>query len=232
MAKPQRKRSGSSRKSRRSSTESLELPERDRKLLDDFVARLRPFPEITAVVLFGSFARKDIDRRSDIDLLVVVDRKDPGSLRPELARIVSSIKPHREIAPIPTNLRDLDPSFLRNVFEDGIVLHGKLVLTPDHLALRPRVMIVYNLSGLSRTQKVHVSRLIHGYESRKVVGGKPRTYRYPGLKDRYGAIVVSRSAILLKPEDANEFSRELGSRKVPFSRWDIYVTPAPQVTET
>lgn len=223
MANLQRKRRESLRKSRRSYTEISELSERDRRLLDDFVARLRSFPEITAVVLFGSFARKDIDRRSDIDLLVVVDREDPGSLRPELARIISSMKPHREIAPILTNLQDLEPSFLKNVFEDGIVLHGKLVLTPAHLALRPRVMIAYDLSGLDRTRKVHISRLIHGYESRKVVAGKPRSYRYPGLKDRYGATVVSRSALLLKPEDARKFSRELDSRKVPFSRWDVYI---------
>lgn len=224
MAGLQRRRRESLRKSRRSYTDIPELSEQDRSLLEDFVARLRSFPEITAVVLFGSFARKDIDRRSDIDLLVVVDREDPGSLRPELARIISDMKPHREIAPILTNLQDLEPSFLRNVFEDGIVLHGKLLLTPAHLALRPRVMIAYDLSGLNRTQKVHVSRLIHGYESRKVVGGKPRNYRYPGLKDRYGATVISRSAILLKPEDARRFSHELESRKVPFSHWDVYIS--------
>ncbi len=223
MASLQRKRRESLRKSRRSYTEISELSDRDQKLLEDFVARLRSIPEVTAVVLFGSFARKDIDRRSDVDLLVVVDREDPGSLRPELARLISAMKPHREIAPVLTNLQDLEPSFLKNVFEDGIVLHGKLVLTPAHLALRPRVMIAYDLSGLTRTRKVHVSRLIHGYESRKVVGGKPRTYRYPGLKDRYGASVVSRSAILLKPEDAKKFSHELELRKVPFSRWDVYI---------
>ena len=224
MANLQRKRKESLRRSRRSSTEISELSDRDRRLLEDFVARVRSFPEVMAVVLFGSFARKDIDRRSDIDLLVVVDRKDPGSLRSELARIISDMKPHREIAPILTNLGDLEPSFLKNVFEDGIVLHGKLVLSPAHLGLRPQVMIAYDLSGLTRTQKVHVSRLIHGYESRKLVSGKPRTYRYPGLKDRYGAVVISRSAILLKPEEANRFSRELELRKVPFSRWDVYIS--------
>src|SRR5688572_24727043 len=110
MANLQRKQSESLRKSRRDYTEISELSDRDRRLLDDFVARLRSFAEVTAVVLFGSFARKDIDRRSDIDLLVVVDRKDPGSLRPELARIISGMKPHREIAPILTNLQDLEPS--------------------------------------------------------------------------------------------------------------------------
>jgi hypothetical protein len=225
MANRPRKQSESLTKSKRSFTELSEISERDRRLLDEVVNKLRSLPEVTAVVLFGSFARKDIDRRSDIDLLVVVDREDPGSLRPRISRLISGMKPHREISPILTNLRDLEPTFLRNVFDDGIVLHGKLVLSPAHLALRPQVIIAYDLSGMTQTQKVHISRLIHGYGSRKTVGGKVRTYRYPGLKDRYGATVISRSAILLKPEDARKFMKELESRKVPFSTWEVYTTP-------
>lgn len=222
MANPQKKPSESLQISNQSFTEISDLPDRDRKLIEEVVAKLRSFPEVTAVVLFGSFARKDIDRRSDIDLLVVVDRQDPGSLRSKVARLISEMKPHREISPILTNLQDLEPTFLRNVFDDGIVLHGKLVLSPAHLALQPRVLIAYNLSGMSQTQKVHVSRLIHGYISRKIVGEKQRTYRYPGLKDRYGAVVVSRSTIWLKPEDGKNFAKELEARKIPFSRWDVY----------
>lgn len=191
-------------------------------MLANFVAKLRAFPEVDAIVLFGSFARKDVDRRSDIDLLVVVDREDPGSLRPELSRLISQMKPHREIRPVLTNLRDVEASFLKTVFDEGIVLHGKLLLTPDHLALQPRVLIAYDLSQMSPSKKVHVSRLIHGYKSEKVVGAKPRTYRYPGLKERFGATVVSRSAILLRLEDAEAFVRELEMRRIPFRRWDVY----------
>lgn len=210
------------RESRKPSTES-QIPEQDRSLIDRFVARLRQLPEVHAVVLFGSFVRGDVDRRSDIDLLVVVDRADRGALRPVIARLISDMKPHREINPTLTNLSDLEPTFLRNVFREGVVLHGKIILSPEHLAVQPRVMLAYDLSALKPSEKVGLSRMIHGFESRKTVGGRRRVYRYPGLKDRYGATIVSRSVFLVRPEDAGEFTRELDARRVPYARWEVYL---------
>jgi len=208
-------------RSKRSSTNADRIPPEDRTLIERFLSELAGIPEIEAVVLFGSFARGDIDRRSDIDLLVVVDARNPGALRPRLARLITGLRPHREIRPTLTNLRDLDPTFLRNVFRDGIVLRGKLVLTPDHLALHPRILIAYDLTSLKPSQKVRFSRLIHGFESRKTVGGRTHVYRYPGLKDRYGATIVSRSALLLEPKSAEAFVRELEDHRVAYTRFDV-----------
>lgn len=211
------------RRLKRSSTEISDLPEEDRELLAKFVERLRPIPGVEAIVLFGSFARKDIDRRSDIDLLIVVDMEDPGSLRPRMAKLISELKPHREINPTLTNLRDMDSSFLRTVFQEGVVLHGKMLLTPDHLALEPRVLLAYDLSGISPSHKVHFSRMVHGFQSHKIVRGRRRTYRYAGLGERHGATFVSRSVLFLKPGDAKAFIRELEAKRVPFTRWDVYL---------
>ncbi len=173
-------------------------------------------------MLFGSFARGDVDRRSDIDLLLVLNRKDLASARSDVATILSELKPHREISPTLTNLRDLEPTFLRNVFREGKVLHGKLLLTPDHLGLRPHVLIAYDLRGKKATDKVHVSRRVHGFRSRKNVDGKPRVYEYPGLKERPDAALVSRSALLLRPQDADELAAELDRRKIPYLRREVY----------
>jgi predicted nucleotidyltransferase len=210
-------------RSRRSTTDLPEIAEEDRRLIDRFVDRLRRVPEVQAVVLFGSFARRDVDRRSDVDLLVVVDRPDPGALRPLLARIVSEMKPHREINPTLTNLRDAEPSFLRAVFREGVVLHGKLLLTPDGLAVQPRVLLAYDLTPLEPAAKVRISRMIHGFSSIKKVRGRKRTYRYPGLRERPGATLVSRSVLLLSPDDAAPLVRELDAHRVPYARWDVYV---------
>jgi predicted nucleotidyltransferase len=208
---------------RRSSTEVPEIPEEDVRLLDRFVAKVRDLPGLQAVVLFGSFARRDIDRRSDIDVLLVFDSGDPGSLRSRVAAIVGELRPHRDINPVLTNLRDLDASFLRNVFREGVVLHGKLLLGPDHLALQSRVLIAYDLAGMAPSDKVQISRLVHGFRSRKTVGGRRRVYEYPGLKGRPGAVPVSRSVLMLRPEDAAGFERELERRRIRYARWDVCV---------
>ena len=209
--------------SRRRSTDGSAGSEDDRRLIDRFVSRIEGLRGLQAVVLFGSFARGDVDRRSDIDLLLVLDRDDLASARSEVAAAIGELKPHREIAPTLTNLRDADPTFLRNVFREGKVLSGKLLLTPDHLGLQPRVLIAYDLADKRAAEKVQVSRLVHGFRSRKMRHGKVLVYEYPGLKGREGAILVSRSAIALRTQDAEELVRELERRRVAYNRWDLYL---------
>ena len=211
------------KKSRQRSTEGSTASEDDWRLIERFVDRIKELPDLEAVVLFGSLARGDVDRRSDIDLLLVVDREDLAPVRSEIATLITELKPHREISPTLTNLRDVDASFLRNVFREGRVLYGKLLLTPEHLALEPRVMISYDLAGQKPADKVQISRRVHGFRSKKILDGKARVYEYAGLKGRKGAILVSRSAILLGTEDAEELVAELERRKISYNRRDVYL---------
>lgn len=199
-----------------------ELPDDDRRLIERFLGGLQGIVQAGGVVLFGSLARGEFDRRSDIDLLVIVDHEVPQTLNRKIARMVTALKPHRDINAIPTNLRDLDPSFLRNVFREGVVLQGKFVLTPGHLALTPRVLVSYDLTGLPPGKKVQVSRKVHGFASTKDVGGRRTTYRYEGLKDRYAATVVSPSVLMLSDEDATALIEDLRSAGAKVSRWDVF----------
>ena len=210
------------RKSRRGSTRLASLPPEDRDLIDRFLQKLRALPRLEAVVLFGSTARGEAGPDSDIDLLVALDMDDPESLLRRMAAWITELRPHREIRPILTNLKDVDPAFLRNVLREGIVLHGGLVVTERGLALEPRVLLAYDLSTVPAAEKSRVARLVHGYATRRRFGRRWRTYRYAGLKEREGNVLVARSALLLRREDAEEFARELRARRIPFSRWDVY----------
>lgn len=194
----------------------------DRTLIQRFLSALEAVPEIEAVVLFGSFARGEAGPHSDIDLLLVVDLPDPGVLRRRIARLIGGLSPHRDLNPVLTNLHDTDPSFLRRAFEEGFVLRGRVVLTPDRLALEPRVLVAYDLSRLAPSEKVRVSRLVHGFRSEKTVKGRRRTYKYPGLRDRYGAEIVSRSVLLAKAADAQRLLKELDELNVRYTARRVY----------
>lgn len=160
---------------RRSSTRIAPIAEEDRDLIDRFVQKLRALPRLEAVVLFGSIARGDAHRDSDIDLLVVLDMDDPESLGRRMAAWITEMRPHREIRPVLTNLKDLDPSFLQNVLREGIVVHGSLVLTQRGLALQPRVILAYDMSRAPAAEKARISRFVHGYETRRRSRGRWRT---------------------------------------------------------
>ena len=81
-------------------------------------------------------------------LLVVVDQAPTLPLIPVLSGILTDLRPPRDVTALPTNLRDMDASFLRNVFREGVVLHGKLLSTAEGIALQPRSLVTYDLSTL------------------------------------------------------------------------------------
>ncbi len=144
------------------------------------------------------------------------------ALRQQMAAWITELNPHREIRPVLTNLKDVDPSFLRNVLREGVVLHGSLVVTREGLGLQPRVLLAYDLSGAAGAEKARISRMLHGYETHVRLGHTQRTYRNPGLKEGEGNALVTRSALLLRKEDADAFAARLRARRIPFTRWDVY----------
>lgn len=193
----------------RSKPTSTDWNAEDRRFLTRFVQEVRTRIQPKAVILFGSLARGDHRPDSDIDLLVVVDRPDTLPLHRTLARLLTELAPRRDVTALPTNLGDVDPSFLRNVFREGILLDGSLLLTAEGLALRPRSLVSYSLAHLPPGMRVRVSRRVHGFSLKARRGRRRRRYRYPGLLERYGAIALSPSLLLVDSEEARLLEREL-----------------------
>jgi len=195
----------------RSRPTSTEWTAEDRRFLERFVEEARRRLRPTAVVLFGSFARGDYRADSDIDFLVIVDSDRILPLHRRLAQILTDLRPKRDVTALPTNLKDLDPAFLRNVFRDGILLDGSLLLTAEGLALRPRALIGYSLAHLPLGRKVRVSRRVHGYSFGRGKGPRRKTYRYPGLVQRHGATALTPSLLLVDSGEAGRVAAELRS---------------------
>jgi predicted nucleotidyltransferase len=199
------------------------MKKEDEELISAFIEKVKDIVEIDAIVLYGSLARGDYDRRSDIDILLVVDCERPDDLLPQITHIITELKPHREIVPTMTNLKDRDESFLRNVFKEGKVLFGKILLTPGHLALEPYFLISYDLGRLKSSLQVRISRRIHGYVSKKFIKGREKVYRYKGLKDKYGAIFISPSTLILPQSLVRDFISELEDLGVKYKKFEIYM---------
>jgi len=167
-------------------------------LPDELVRRLARVRSLRAVVLFGSYARGEADRRSDIDLLLVFDsRADIERSREEL---LSVLKEYRELSLTLTkrSAEDLarDPSFIFNVLKEGYVLYKRPdgQLLPAAISREKQVVIYnYNLSGLRHKQKLMFNSALFTRTKGK--------YRYLGLLERvrgrrlgYGAIMIPAGA--------------------------------------
>ena len=187
-------------------------------LIKDAVESLKDLENLKAIILFGSYSRGEEDRRSDIDLLVIIDSEQPKKYLKEVVERISKLDKEGIISPRLTNLKDYDPGFFQNVLREGKVLFGSLVVDNKKLALRPYRLVNYDLSTLDNSKKVRISRRVYGYISKK--GNKK--YEYKGLKDEEGIFVYPNSTVLI-PEDGLGFIGFLKRENVPFKEKKIWL---------
>ena len=196
----------------------------DKDLINKFIEKIKKeIPSMEAIVLFGSMARGDYDSRSDIDIMIVINDNHPSEYSANISKIITELKPHREIRTVVTNLLDYDEDYYQNVLRDGKVLFGKVLLSPDDLALKPYLLVSYDLTDKPNSLQVKISKRVHGYTSTKVVNGQKKVYTYQGLKDSEGAKLVSKSAVILQFNKGKEFTDELKELDVQFKVFKVWM---------
>ena len=109
------------------------MPESLEGLLQEYRAKLQNVSEehIKKVILYGSYARGDFQKDSDIDIMVLVD-EDEQSLRPGEERRYDltydfNLEHDAEIMPVVQNVDHFNYwkkayMFYKNVEEEGVVL--------------------------------------------------------------------------------------------------------------
>jgi predicted nucleotidyltransferase len=200
------------------------MDSKDSELIDRFVKKVKKeIPNIQAAVLYGSIAREDYDRRSDIDIMLIIDHENPAEFTSTISKMITKLRPHREIRTVLTNLQDYDKDYYQNVFQEGRVLFGKVILAPENIGLKPCMLISYDLSGKPNSLQVKISKMVHGYSSKKMIDGKEKIYKYPNIEEKYGGKIVSKSALILSFPNGNRFKKELRQLKVPFKEIKIWM---------
>lgn len=87
-------------------------------ILDFLISK---YNEPEAIVLFGSYSRGEDIEKSDIDILVVTNKR----IAPNLEKYEKLLQ--RKIHLLEMNIKDIKPELLNNII-NGIILHGYLKL--------------------------------------------------------------------------------------------------------
>ena len=116
-----------------------------RRLLEDVSSDLRSQVSVRSIILFGSLARGEERKRSDIDLIVVSDSfPDSYSARLDMLRPILRKVQHSssyadlvrngyrlKFSPVPYKPEDLNdtPPLLLDVVEDGVIIYDDGLMT-------------------------------------------------------------------------------------------------------
>jgi predicted nucleotidyltransferase len=176
---------------------------------------------IKKIILFGSIARGNFDKESDIDIFIdIKNKKDTKTINKRLKDILNQFeieaKDTWELRGIKLPIKCIVGSLEDKTWEElkkelsanGIILYGKYEFMSKKT--RHYALIKYSLAKLSRKDKMKVIRKLFGYETKK--GSK--VYKQKGLLEDLNGKKLSKNLIAIPMENSLQFQEILNSFKI------------------
>ncbi len=161
---------------------------------------------IERIILFGSVARDEADKDSDVDIFIEL-RKETSKTKKEIEKIIADFYKSREALLFKTKgvenrinaiIGRLDAwNQIKETIENtGILLYGSFV--PTDISGKKHVLIFWN--------KIKKNR---GAFLNKIYGFKIKEKRYSGLIEKLGGIRCGKSSFIIPIENKNEMIKLL-----------------------
>jgi predicted nucleotidyltransferase len=148
-----------------------------------FLNKIENKQNILSIVLFGSVARQEDEKESDIDIAIIYDQKNEQTIR-----AIDSTK-DEGIQIVHLSLDDLQTEEeIRDALAgDGIILYGTPInITIEESSLKPKMILVYNTSHLNQTNRSYLQRALYGGKSTYSTQGKKYESIFEGEVKKLG----------------------------------------------
>jgi predicted nucleotidyltransferase len=182
--------------------------------IDSLVAELSRISSVKLIVLYGSWARGEASRKSDIDLFIIAGRKD----RERIEGIIS--KGDFRVQPVIrslSELRTMDSGLLSNILRDGKILYVKNFELDVSKILSQKPAVIYNfgLGNLSQQTKRKFNSALYGTKIKK--------YSYIGLLGKADGMQLGRGCILVPEKGRREVESLLDSYNIKYEKISAWV---------
>lgn len=189
--------------------------------------KLKEKEKIKRIILFGSFARGNPKKDSDVDIFIDVEEKNKNEINVLVKESLNEFeiklekswklkKVTNQISPIIDDLNlERWNELRRELGINGITLYGKFEGKPEknkHL-----VLITYDLSKLNQKNKMKIIRNLFGYSLKK---GR-KNYVQQGALKKIGAERIS-NGILVDIGKYKEIVEILRKHKIPIKIEDLW----------
>lgn len=184
-----------------------------------FFEKLKEKEKIRNIILFGSVARGNQGKNSDIDLFIDINKKDKKYIEEIIKESLNEFELKLEktwklkgidnpIVPIVDDLETEQWKELKNEISNyGILLYGSYKKIEE----RKKIIIKYEINKLKQKNKMKIIRNLFGYKLKQ----KNKAYEKRGLISKIKAEKIS-SAILSDKGNYKEIIKILKENKVPF----------------
>lgn len=200
----------------------------------ELTVRVASLDGIVAVIIYGSYARGEAGRRSDLDLLILFERA--WQLRDQeesVLALVSQIETEAHLplhlAPLVASLDRLDEvgyDLLHAIACEGVVLYG-LVAALDRLVPQqpvPAVIITFSLKDAPASVRMRLNRRLHGYTAWRQRDGQREQVRYSGLVTP-PAQSLGKGVLLIPGEQRAAVIETLEEAGATYSQTHVWIAP-------
>lgn len=190
-----------------------------KRICKTIVNELSKASDVKAVVLYGSFARRENTSRSDIDLLILTTKeKTQEEIQNKIIDLELKVK--RSIQPTIRTIAALqktDSGLLQNIFIEGKILYLKEPADlPSALLLEKKPCFIYSfrLNSLSQKEKVRFNRALYAQER--------KGYKYKGLLDELGGKKLSPGSVIIPHLHRTEIERFFKKFNVRYEQLKVW----------
>lgn len=182
------------------------------------------------VIVFGSVARNEFDKNSDIDLFIEPAQKSKiKEIETKVKEIKKRFESEKEHTwklknidyPIKEIIGDLDSPMWKVLKEDlisnGIMLYGKYEELPKKI--KHYVLINYSLKNLKQKKKMQFSRKLFGYSIKK----NKKLYEQEGIIQQTNARKIAKNILLIPLEEITGIKKLFDDFKVKMEMREVWL---------
>lgn len=178
-------------------------------------------PNVLAIILFGSHARGEEHRKSDIDLLVIVKKKST-KFEKIFSDIIDSNEIGRRVVPVYSTLEELkkEPHFTFDILKEGIILYKspEPLKLPTALGWNAMTIFSFSLTNLPQKLKLKLNKILYTTTRKK----KKKEYKYLGLVEQYQGKTLGKGCFMVPAKKAEKEIEELFEKyKVRYKKENV-----------
>lgn len=187
----------------------------------EFVKRITDFDNVKYIFLFGSVARETADKRSDIDICVIINDNNRKRISETALDLEKAYNKNIQVV-ISKNFEGLDDYFIKQLMNEGILLYGKTpIIKLKNLKCEEYVLFSYSLENLKHSEKMKLKRILYGYNTIKRSDKKTYKSFYQGLIKEMGGFSPGKGCLLIPINNSKYIENIFKENKIKYSKVEV-----------
>lgn len=188
--------------------------------------KISKIQEVISIILYGSAARGEMGKKSDIDLLIITTKKSK-KIEEWIEKVIERENIGKRIVPIIETKQGLlkNPYYMFDILRDGIILYknpSHALELPFAIKEKGDVIFSYKTVDIPQNLKTKLNRVLFGIAfEKKLKRGKIKKYTYHGFLKRVKGEQIGKGVIMVSAKAEKDMENIFKKYGVEYKKFHI-----------